>query len=570
MKLSLLNLLLMLQCIQGENLEETLLGFKKELDIYSIIAFGYNVTTEIWPRSDNLELPPQFLITHENVTNLRGSQGERVLSLLFVDYFEKIYLEEIFKPSLLNLHWKDVLFYTEKSLESVESWEWLFSWCWREGFWHVLLMNEHEGYLTMETLPVMLIKPTTLTEYLRVTKRRPMDLKGYPIRVTVGNYPPRVNAYYNEEGELQLSGFYGRAAKMFISQFNATMEYVIMPNMSHYSVLSCIEYILEHWTDICSDATLYGNGIETTRPFFIVTGCLMVPFDTPLENYKYFRMPFTNQVWLIIFLSFISSTALLILVEYKEHKRIEIIKNLFSTFESLICCSISLNHLSAKYRYGLEALLIFSGFFLTNCYLAYLSSILLTKIFRRDIDSIRDVAEHNLTILTTDYHQYILEVTNATHLVRQQTKLVSEEEYLINLKSINSEYVYFDLDSRFDYYLYQQKFLSHRQMKILTSEWVTTDIGEIPMRSYWPFQDLFTEYMDNLFSSGIFTQFTIETQEEGIRMGELEFTVTKGLSAEPLSLEYFVLCGLLLVGGYTLSIVCFLMEIFVHREIKRK
>lgn len=71
--------------------------------------------------------------------------------------------------------------------------------------------------------------------------------------------------------------------------------------MSHSSILSCIEYIREHQADICSDAILYGTGIETTRPFCIVTSGLMVPFDTPLEMYNYFRTPFTNIVWLIIF-----------------------------------------------------------------------------------------------------------------------------------------------------------------------------------------------------------------------------------------------------------------------------
>lgn len=570
MRLTLLILLAFLGHIQTQTTEEVLSKLNRELDIRTILIFGGNTTSEIWPKAENFDFLPQLVITHENVTDLRESQGERVISLIFVDYINETYLEDIVKPTLLNLHLQDIVFLTNSTLLTTEPWEWLFLWCWSQGFWHVLLMNAANQYLTMMVLPVMSILKVNLPDYFKIRHQRHSNLLGYAVRVTVGNNPPRVHAYYNSEGVLQIGGFYGNIVKMFVGQYNATLDYAIMPDMEQYSVLSCIEYILEHRADICTDAILFGGGIEITRPMQIVNGRLMVPFDTPLENYKYFRMPFTSLVWFVIFISFVCSTILLILVEYIEYQRLEVLKNIFNIFESFICSSINLKHLPPKYRYGLEALLIFSGFFLSNIYLGYLSSILLTKIYRRDIDSIRDVAEHNLTILTTDFHQFILETSHASPLVRQQTKLVTEDFLIENLRNLNPEYVFFDLDSRFDYYMYQQIYMSRPRMKKLMNEVVTTDIGEIPMRSYWPFQDILKDFMENIFCHGIFKKLTTDMHMEGIRLGELKFISTKGLSVEPLSLEYFVLCGLILLGGYSMSILCFVMEIIACEKMKRK
>lgn len=571
MRLSFVILLISLTDTQTENPEEILNKLSVELDIRTILIFvSKNASTERWPKSENLLLPPQLVLTDENATDLRGSQGERVLSLVLLDNIEETYLEELVKPSLLNLHFQDVVFLTNSSILTAEAWYWLFSWCWMQGFWHVLLANEANEYLSMTPLPEMLIVRVSLSEYIDIRNRRFSNLQGYPVKVTAGNNPPRAFVYYDDEGELQVGGFYGTVVDIFSDQYNATKDFVIMPDMEQYSVLSCIEYITEHLADICTDGILFGGGIEITRPLWIVNGRLMVPFDIPLENYNYFRMPFTNRVWFIIFFSFICSTVLLILVEYIEYRRLVVLKNLFRTFESFICSSINLNHLSPKYRYGLEALLLFSGFFLSNIYLAYLSSILLTKIYRREIDSIHDVVEHNLTILTTDFHQFILETSQASPLVRQQTKLVTEDVLIENLRNLNPQYVYFDLDLRFDFYLYQQKFMSRPRMKTLSSEVITSDIGEIPMRSYWPFQEVLKDFMDNLSASGIIMKLSVDLLEEGIRMGELQFILTDELYVEPLSLEYFLLCGLILLGGYTVSIVCFLVEVIICREKENK
>lgn len=257
-------------------------------------------------------------------------------------------------------------------------------------------------------------------------------------------------------------------------------------------------------------------------------------------------------------------------MEYKEYQRLEVTRNIFTTFESFICGSINLKHLSPKYRYGLETLLIFSGFFLSNFYLAYLSSILLTKIYQEDIDSIQDVVEHNLTILTTEFHQFVLEASQASPLVRQQSIVVSEEMVAENLKILNPEYVYFALESRFDFYLYQQKFLTRPRMKKLANEIITTDIGELPMRSYWPLQDILMDFMDNLFCHGIYQKLFSEAMEDGIHLGQIEFIPTEGFSVEALSVDYFVICGLLLGSGYALSLICLIIEIMVYNKLQSK
>ncbi|XP_061392260.1 uncharacterized protein LOC133327733 [Musca vetustissima] len=540
---------------------------QKELDIYTLLLF---VNQETFDVLESPNLPQLVIGGNETAKDLRRSQGQRVLSFIRLDVFGLEDLNEFIKPSLFNLHLADVLFYTNSTELEEDEWHWLFQWCWTEGFWRVLLMNAAEMYLTMDSIPEMNIKSVNLNDYIVMRKNRVVNLQGYPVKVAVGSKPPRVNAFFDEEGNLQLGGYYGHIVSMFISRFNATMDYVIMPNMSSYSILSCIESILEQTSDICSDAILFGNGIETTRPLHVVSSHLVVPFDKPLENYNYFRKPFTIDVWICIAISFISTIVLLILIEYKEYGQLRLVNSIFTTFSSLICASFSVEHLPPIYHYGVETILIFSGFMISNYYLAVLSALLLTKIYEREIESIQDVLDHNLTIVTTEFQQYVLEVTKAPDRIRQQTVVFTEEEAVRNMQLLNTDYVYFGINAETDFFLYQQKYLSRPRMKKLEDEAVTTDIGEIPMRAYWPLQDLLMSHMENIFASGITMYLETETFEEGIRQGDISFIPNRDLYVEPLSLEYFVLCGLLLAGGYSISFLCFIIEIVVNKYRGRK
>uniref|UniRef100_A0A2Y9D4S6 Ionotropic glutamate receptor C-terminal domain-containing protein n=1 Tax=Stomoxys calcitrans TaxID=35570 RepID=A0A2Y9D4S6_STOCA len=567
----LLYTLVLLPLLLAEGPEDILKAFQMIMDIRTILVFNPYETDDFWHQAYNLSSQAKLVITNQNASDLREFLGERVLSVVFVQNLDQLYLEEIFKPSLLNLHQRDVLFLTNDTLESADQWQWLFQWCFLQGFWNVLLKGiKQQPYLTMDCIPEMVVKFTSLEHYFHRRHHRVSNLRGIPIKVTIGNYPPRVYADFDETGELQLGGFYGNAVKIFAAQFNVTLDYVFMPNMSHYSVLSCVEFIEQQWADICADAVLFGMGIETTRPIYIVFSYLLVPFDKPLENYEYFRKPFDNLTWGIIGFTFICLSSLVIVVEYKEHRRLSLVDNLFRTFESFIGGSSDLGHISQNYRYALEFLLIFCGFMIGNIYLAYLSSILLTKIYRKEIRSIHDIIAHNMSILTSTYQQYILELTDASPLVRQQTIIVSEEMIDANLRQLNPEYVYFALDIEMDFYLYQQQYMTRPRMKKLSDFVITSDMGEVPMRSYWPFQDLFTDFMDNLFCSGISGYLFEESTLEGLRSGQITYFPTEGMSVVPLSLEYFILCGLILAGGYIMSLLCFIIENLVYRKISAR
>ncbi|XP_058974732.1 uncharacterized protein LOC131800890 [Musca domestica] len=559
MKLTLVYFLIFLKNSQAESPLEIISKFYQEFDIYTLLIFTNNGTRELLQDFQQ----PQLVIAGEDGGNgtfkdLRQTQGERVLSFVSLDDMEFSYLEEVFKPVLVNLHLANIIFYTngnwstEEEDGGEEQWLWLFEWCWQQGFWHVLLASggaEVENkYLSMDSIPQMKMKSVSLEEYFEMKRNRVVDLQGYPIKVAVGNNPPRVTAFFDEEENLQLGGFYGNTILMF-TEANATLEYIIMPNMSQYSILSCIESIVTQTLDICSDAILFGTGVETTRPQIIVTSRLVVPFDRPLENYNYFRMPFTEEVWILIAITFVSTLILLMLVEYKEYGELRIINSLFTTFQGIICAGFSVEHFSLPYHYGVESILIFSGFMLSNYYLAILSALLLTKIYKHEIDSIADVISHNLTIVTTGFQQYVLEITDAPAEIRRQTVLFTEEEAVANMRALNPEYVYFGIDAEVDFLLYQQKFLLRPRMKKLGQEAVTTDIGEIPMRFYWPLHDHLMSFMENMFCSGLIMYRQLETFEEGIRRGDIAFIPNEDLSVEPLSLEYFVMCGLILAAG---------------------
>lgn len=190
--------------IQSESIYHVVEKLQEEFDIYTLLHFASNGTFDVL----NLPNLPQVVIGNETAADLRRSQGQRVLSFIRLDEIGLGELDEIVKPSLLNLHLADILFYTNATWSEANEWQWLFEWCWLEGFWRILLMNEVDQFLSMDCIPEMSIRSVTLNEYLTIRKNRVKNLQGYPVKVAIGHSPPRVSAF------LMMREFYNWEASM--------------------------------------------------------------------------------------------------------------------------------------------------------------------------------------------------------------------------------------------------------------------------------------------------------------------------------------------------------------------
>ncbi|XP_073828910.1 uncharacterized protein [Musca autumnalis] len=392
------------------------------------------------------------------------------------------------------------------------------------------------------------------------------NLQGYVIKVAVGNNPPRAQIFKQGANEFYIGGIYCKLLRLFAQHYNASLEFVYQPYEASYSLLQCIRDIKNHTVDTCADGISYSDHIMTTRSPKLYSSILLVPYDEPLELYHYFLRPFRDKVWALLIVSFITAVLTITWIEYMKTGRMQWIYNTLIAFQGMLYIPFYIRNIPQPHRTILELFILVAGFSLSSCYLAYLSSLLLKKIYKSNISSLQDIIDRNMSILIKRYDQFMWNHYGAPEAMKQQSQLVSEEFLVSKRKELNPNYIYSSLEDKIAYYLYQQQFLKRPILKVLENEIVIQVVGGMPMRSYWAFKDLLMNFMDHFLASGLYGCLYTKTLQEAILYGEIQFFATEVSTVEPLNMEYFQICIIILMTGYCMAALCFLVELIVFME----
>ncbi|XP_073828907.1 uncharacterized protein [Musca autumnalis] len=285
--------------------------------------------------------------------------------------------------------------------------------------------------------------------------------------------------------------------------------------------------------------------------------------------YHYFLRPYRDKVWKLLLFSFVVGVLAITWVEYMKTGHMQWISNTLVAYCGLLYIPFRFDHIPPPQGYILEMIILVAGFSLSSCYLANLSSILLKKIYKSKISSIQDIIEHNMSILINKYDEFTFYHFGAPEAMKQQILLVSEELLFENRRRLNPQYIYPSMEDKTTFYLYQQKFLQRPILKVLDTEIILQIVAGIPMKSYWPLQDLLMAFTDNFHLSGLYRQIFDESLQDGILYGQIAFLPTEVRTVEPLNMEYFQFCITILIVGYIMSTLSFVLELIVFGENQR-
>lgn len=399
-----------------------------------------------------LKIPHVFL-TQEVSWNLRMYFTEHVLCLVYVEVYDNEDILKILKQSLYRWHLRYIIFVTSVHLEPINKWWSLFQWCHTNGFFNTLLMDFQQSILiTYDHFQTQQVVYTTLEDFLDYSKHL-TNINGFPIRVTLGNSPPRALIWHDAQQKLKISGYYTTILEVFARQHNASLDFLIISHKDFYNELDCLHYIENNKTDLCGDGMIMGLGYEVTRPEEISYSYLLVPYDEPLDRFYYFIKPFQLEVWFLDCLNLLNNIVLLSLIQRLQGGTWDLSHNALNSIMAFSNLPFELRRIKGWRRFYLQFLMFIGGFMVANWYLSVLSSLLLSRLYSHYISSLEDLVFHNISIMISDYEFVFLNTSELSALLVQQLKVVDNEVLHENRRNLNPAYAYYSQYEKNVFYL---------------------------------------------------------------------------------------------------------------------
>lgn len=106
------------------------------------------------------------------------------------------------------------------------------------------------------------------------------------------------------------------------------------------------------------------------------------------------------------------------------------------------------------------------------------------------------------------------------------------------------------------------------RMKELSQILINPVYVGIPMKPNWPLEDLLNNFMVYLIESGIYIKILDDTFDNAIRIGHLKYFPSDNNTVEPLNLQYFRMPAFLLLMGYSVALISFILEIWIYKYVK--
>ncbi|XP_073828966.1 uncharacterized protein [Musca autumnalis] len=449
----------------------------------------------------------------------------------------------------------------------------VWQWCHSNGFYKAFLTNfftADENIMAFQhyNSHEKSITTATVAEFLNFNRNN-KNMHGFPIRVILGNNPPRSLLWWsNTESNtssprLHISGYYATILEIFAKQYNASLDYIILSHKDYYNELECLRYIHSNRTDVCADVMVMGQGYIVTKPEEVTNSYLIVAYDTPMDRFYYFIKPFKPAVWLWSEVTTCSVSLMLSLINWLQRESWSFPKNYLNSMMAVANLPFQLSRIKGWRRKFLEIFMFLYGFVLANWYLSLLSSLLSSRLFDSYISSLQDLHDRNISIIISDYENIFLSNTQISPIIGQQLEIVDNEFLLEKRRNLDPSYAYYGQYDKNLFYLRQQLYMEKPRMRELTEYPFNPVYCGIPMRTNWPLEDKLNTLMGFMLESGVFSRILEDTFDDAIRIGHLKYFPMDHNTVEPLSLDYFRMPGTLLVVGYSLGFVCFIVEILI-------
>ncbi|XP_053947732.1 uncharacterized protein LOC128856455 [Anastrepha ludens] len=467
---------------------------------------------------------PKFIVSATAAEELQQKLcSTSTLSVVFLDSCSAKQQQQLKIVSYtVDHHFPTLMLFVSNEYPDLHS---LFHWCWQQGFVNVLfLASDSYSLFTYTHFPRLAWFNTTVATYFEHHYGQ-RNFKGYPIRFSGGIHLPRSLVFENKNGDLVISGIFPSILELFARVHNGTLQHVKLSE--NYTLFDCFRLIAEKRVDLCS------------------------------EQYYF-------ELWLLLAFTLISLTIALAFVSWCRNSCWHIGLMFLEILASILFSPFRLRQFAGITQFLLYIQLVVFGFLISMLYLAFLSSIFSAHIDEKEIQSVADLEQRNISILVDKVVLDIFDIYKTPRDVNERVKVVDHAELVKRQLALDTRYAYFCTTTKCNVILYQQKFMTKPRLCRIKAPLLWVWIG-ILIRKKTFIEDLLNIHLKRSFETGIFKHLEEQSNEDAIRMKLIKFYTETEMDATPLSIDYYIVPIIALMVGYTIASVAFVCELVRYR-----
>nr|XP_014091762.2 uncharacterized protein LOC106618500 [Bactrocera oleae] len=501
---------------------------------------------------------PKIILDNENATlGIKGRITENVLTIVFIRADDTKRNMNFLVELLWERHYTNVLFVYENT-QAVSNLNTLFQFCWRNGFVKVLVLVNRLLYTYQPFPRIKVVALSKLSEYY--DKSHLQNFQGYPLRSSINNNAPRVYHYTDANGNLASGGYLYWLILLFIEHYNGTFKEVRMPT---YQVnLTNTIWAFEHKEiDIMADLLFMYPNYSHSAVIYNYRTFLMAPYAEPLPLYMYMLKPMKSLIWLLILLALFYAILAQMLFSWLRGRHLNFGLVFLRTLSSLLYLPSYYYSRCTRAQIFCVILLLACSFPLTSLYQTSMTSMIISRLYEPQVNSIADIARTRFVIPMTRMDiAYMSRLSDIPQIIYDRLIEVSGTEIYQLLRDLNSSYILTFLEDKAAFFMYQQKFMRIPRFKLVDEELTQVPLFiSLPHGS--PFLQVFNHFLGRIFDSGIFQKMFVDSAEEGIISNEIRFFRTVSFDFQPLKVEHFSLIFVVWAFGMLCALICFLVEL---------
>lgn len=295
--------------------------------------------------------------------------------------------------------------------------------------------------------------------------------------------------------------------------------------------------------------------------------CLVVPTPNFLPADLYLSYTFKGITWIVI----------LILIFYITFAFMYLFnESFFHGFYFVISASTWTSWFPSFKRLNIRQFLLFAfsisyGFCITRIYFAKLSTFLATDIFVEEIENIQDIIDSGLKIVGNSHNlakfsKTFFGVARSEHIQERIPGTTSQELYM----DLNKSFCYHIQDFRWEYIKKKQNFLYQKKLK--TTRICTPDMKWTYMSEIRQIEPFFTNFYAMAKETGMFSIWETLSYIDIGQVGIFKYAQDEKDIEKQLTFIFFMKIWYLLVGGWTLGILCFTFEKgwYYSKDVRKK
>ncbi|KAM7343140.1 uncharacterized protein ACRADG_010286 [Cochliomyia hominivorax] len=334
-----------------------------------------------------------------------------------------------------------------------------------------------------------------------------LNMQDITVTTESDQLPPRSLLYYDNSGQLKLTGFVGNFITTFAKRYNATLKIQPPPEMGvtvFYEILS--NKILMGLLDIAALVTPYKANSTFSYPVELMEYCYMIPLPHIRPAYHVYLDIIDPKVLIVIICYCFINSIFLHIGQYSNCRNLYLNNVLLNdkSLRGLLSQSFVMPRKTNLFMKFIIFLLSYSGILLCTSYQAYLQSHMIHPSLEKRMESYEDIRRNKYKILINERESVFIR-GNILQLHQDLFIKVKDFHHFLKLRdSMDTNYIYPVSWTRWTVFQERQK-IFQRKLFYYSSHLCLNQfmLLAFPLRPGLPYKFQFNQHILDVMETGL-------------------------------------------------------------------